>query len=149
MSTKTQENNMKRLGELLAVDLGYIFGERESGPNGEKKEFLSKGRAFLSALGKDLGFAVYKVRTNPAGIAVSGEVTLMGMWADGNGLYLCLEEPIMSDFCVLYRTIRNMKDYSGGQNCFLSRSLLSRADYSAFIMPLLRLKQEATHGKAA
>lgn len=149
MSRKTQEANMKRLGELLAMNLGYIFGERESGPNGEKKEFLAKGRAFLSALGKDLGFCECKIRTNPAGIAVSGDVTLMGMWSDGNGLYLCLAEPVMSDFCVLYRSISSLKDFSGGQNHFLSRCLLDSADYGTFMAPLLRLRQEVAYGKAA
>ena len=41
MSVKSQENNMRRLAELLSHNLGYIFGEREAGPNGDKKTFLN------------------------------------------------------------------------------------------------------------
>ena len=40
MSVKSQENNMRRLAALLGQDLSYIFGEKESGPNGSKKTFL-------------------------------------------------------------------------------------------------------------
>lgn len=43
MSVKSQENNMRRLANLLSKDLGYIWGERESGPNGAKKTFLNLG----------------------------------------------------------------------------------------------------------
>ena len=39
MSTKSQENNMRRLAVLLSHDLGYIWGEKECGPNGAKRRF--------------------------------------------------------------------------------------------------------------
>ena len=40
MSIKSQEGHMRQLALLLTSDLGCIFGERESGPNGSKKAFL-------------------------------------------------------------------------------------------------------------
>lgn len=149
MSTTSQQTNMKRLAELLERDLGYIFGERESGPNGAKKLFLSKGRAFLSALGQDLSFAEQKTTVNPAGIAMSGSVTVMGMWHEKNGLYICIEEPCFGDFCILYRDIRHMKDHSGGRNRWISRTQLAGGDYKAFLAIFLRMKEAAAYGNAA
>ena len=88
MSVKSQQVNMKTIHSLVSQDLGYIYGERESGPNGAKKVFHTKSAAFLRALGNDLGFKEFKVTNNYAGIAVSGEITLLGVWGDGTGLYL-------------------------------------------------------------
>ncbi len=55
MSIKSQEGHMRQLALLLTADLGCIFGERESGPNGSKKAFLNVGKVFLRTLAKDLG----------------------------------------------------------------------------------------------
>ena len=49
MSIKSQETNMRRLAGLLSQDLGYIYGEKECGPNGAKKTFLRLGNVFLLA----------------------------------------------------------------------------------------------------
>ena len=116
MSVKSQENNMRRLAGLLGQDLGYIEGKRESGPNGEKKLFLNLGKVFLRALAKDLGLRDAKVTSNSAGFAVSGECSLIGMW-ETSGIYICLGQ-ILSDRrrVLLYRTVRNIRDYAGGHN---------------------------------
>ncbi len=50
MSLKSQKDNMNAIYSLISIDLGYIYGERESGPNGAKKSFLTKSAAFLRAL---------------------------------------------------------------------------------------------------
>ena len=42
--------------------------------------FLNVGKTFLRALAKDLGLRDVKVTSNAAGIAVSGECYLYGMW---------------------------------------------------------------------
>ena len=91
MSLKSQEKNMRKLAELLGQDLSYIRGENESGPNGAKKQFLNTGRTFLRALGKDLGLRDVEARSNPGGIAVSGDCSLIGMWQT-NGLYVQLSQ---------------------------------------------------------
>ena len=83
MSVQSQEKNMRKLADLLSRDLGYIWGERERGPNGDKKVFLNTGKAFLRALAKDLGLKEYNVSTDPGGIAVSGNCSLMVMWDGG------------------------------------------------------------------
>lgn len=149
-TAQKQEILMHRLGELLSHDLGYIFGERESGPNGEKKEFLDKGKRFLSQLGRDLGFTQMNVSKNPAGIAVSGEVSLMGMWTPGNGLYVNLSEPAFSRCCVLYRNVKHMKDFTGGSNHFLTTSDLKTFSYDDLlkILSTMNHSEEVRHAAA-
>lgn len=133
MSIKSQQANMKTIHKLVSLDLGYIHGERECGPNGAKREFLVKSAAFLRALGKDLGFKECKVHVNPGGIAVSGEATLMGMWNYNNGLYFQIFQSVTHKNDFLYRTIRHMKDYTGGQNRWLPQSIFAKGDYIKLI----------------
>ncbi len=149
MSHRSQEKNMRKLAELLSQDLGYIWGERESGPNGAKKQFLNTGRAFLRALGKDLGLMDAKVDSNAAGIGVSGDCTLMGMWHT-NGLYVNLSQFCSGgDSVLLYRAIRHSKDYTGGYNIFLTLRELAEMDYTDLLFKLAALREEDTHERAA
>lgn len=158
MSIKSQQKNMKTIHSLVSQDLGYIYGEQrpkdigvcnassarfceakimsESG----KKQFLSKSAAFLRALGNDLGFKEFKVTTNPGGIAVSGDIALMGLWSYGNGLYFQINQPLQPIDGFLYRTITNMKDYSGGINQWLPCNLFADGNYDGLITTLLSLK---------
>lgn len=149
MSVKSQENNMRRLAELLSHDLGYIWGERESGSNGDKKVFLNVGKAFLRALAKDLGLRDVTVKANPAGIAVSGKSYLYGMWED-EGLYICLEQPFcMGDDVLLYRSIRNAHDHKGGHNHYIRRVELANLSYAQLLERLCRLRKETAYERAA
>jgi hypothetical protein len=124
---------MKTIHSLVSRNLGYIHGERESRPNGDKKQFLSTSAAFLRALGNDLGLKEFKVTVSPGGIALSGDVTLMGMWGEGNGLYLQMNQPLQPSNSFMFRTIRNMKDYSGGHNQWLPCDLFRDGDYEKLI----------------
>lgn len=150
MSIKSQEKNMRKLARLLGQDLSYIYGECESGPCGAKKEFLNTGKAFLRALARDLDLLEYKVYANPGGIAVSGDCTLIGMWEDG-GLYIDISQPcIGGEDAVLYRTVRHIKDYSGGHNNFITRWELENLSYDQFMDRLNRLKKGGVfYGRAA
>jgi len=165
MSIQSQQQNMKTIHSLISQDLGYIYGEQrpkdigarnasgarfrkakimsESGPNGAKKQFLSKSAVFLRALGNDLGFTDFKVKSNPGGIAVSGDITLMGLWSDGNGLYLQINQPLQPFNGFLYRTIKSMKDYSGGANQWLSCSLFAGGEYETLMSTLMTLCKSA------
>jgi len=148
MSYKTQEKHMKRLAELVLQDLTYIFGERESGPNGAKKEYLQTGKTFLRAMAKDLGFAESRVYAMPGGIGTAGEICLMGMWGGGNGIHVYIKE---NDYlgCILYRKISHMADYRGDRNRFLPRGYLL-CGYDELLDKFLELKQEGgADGKAA
>lgn len=82
---------MRQLALLLTTDLGCIFDERESGPNGSKKAFLNVGKVFLRALAKDLGLHEVTVSANSGGIAVSGTCSLYGMWED-RGIAVWIEQ---------------------------------------------------------
>ena len=139
MSIKSQQKNMKEIYNLVSQDLGYIFGEHERGPNGAKRKFHTKSASFLRMLGGDLGFKAFKVTNNPAGIAVSGEITMMGMWEEGNGLYLQLSQSTIGGF--LYRNIKSMKDYNGGRNEWLSYDIFATGDYEIVVKNLLKLKK--------
>ena len=149
MSHKSQEKNMRRLTELLGQDLGYIWGKRESGPNGAKKRCLTTGKVFLRARATDLGLQDARVRSEPSGIGESGDCTLMGMWQT-NGLYINL-----SQFCgnrenvLLYRTICHSEDHSGGYNHFLTRRNLAEMSYPDLLFTLAALREEGYHERAA
>ena len=149
MSVQSQKKNMKTIHRLISRDLGYIYGEREGGPNGEKKDFHTKSAAFLRSLSKYLGFKESKVTNNYGGIAVSGEITLMGMWDEGNGLYLQISQPVMCWQSFLYRSISHMKDYTGGENQWLPVDIFAEGRYEELLDMLLALwktsKEEISH----
>ena len=133
MSHKSQEKNMRRLAGLLGQDLGYIWGEKESGPNGDKKVFLDTGKTFLRALSKDLELRDVKVSANPGGIAVSGECILIGMW-ENNGIRIQISQSCCGGDCtVLYRAVRHSRDYTGGQNHWLTRNDLAEKSYAQLL----------------
>lgn len=149
MSIQSQENHMRKLARLLSNDLGYIWGERESGPNGDKKVFLNTGRAFLRALAQDLHFRDAKVSSNAGGIAVSGECYLTGMW-EGGGLHICLEQPcFMRENVLRYHSVRTMQDYKGGYHYYIRRSELETMSYQQLLARLGELHKECVNEWAA
>lgn len=141
MSERSQEQNMRKLADLLARDLDSIYGEKESGPNGDKRRFLHIGRTFLRALSKDLGLRDAVIALNPGGIAGSGECTMMGMWGDC-GIYVALSQYSWGNKALCYRSIRNMRDYSGSYNHFLTREDLRDASYERLCLVLSYLRKE-------
>lgn len=149
MSVKSQENNMRRLATLLGQDLGYIWGDRESGPNGEKKTFLNLGKVFLRALAKDLGLRDAKVTSSPGGIAVSGDCSLIGMWEQG-GIYINISQTCGGKkYVLLYRTVRNLRDNAGGYNHWLSLDDLRELSYPALLDTFRALNKEGGNERAA
>lgn len=141
---------MRRLASLLGQDLSYIHGEKESGPNGNKKTFLNVGKVFLRALSRDLGLREVTVSSNAGGIAVSGECTMIGMWEDG-GIYVCLHQPVYRrELVLLYRTVRHAKDFKGGYNHYLTRSDLKKWSYGQVLDTLSELRKDgASYERAA
>lgn len=130
---------MRYLANLLGQNLCYIGGDRESGPNGAKRAFLNRGKVFLRALGKDLGLHDVKVLSNAAGIGVSGECYLYGMW-EQNGIHICLQQ--MTGGVLLYRSIRNLNDYKGGYNQYLTRMDLQTLSYEELLSKLSMIRKE-------
>ena len=150
MSIKSQEKNMRKLASLLSRDLSYIWGEREGGPNGDKKVFLNTGKTFLRALAKDLGLQEYKVSANSGGIAVCGDCSLIGMWND-SGIYIMISQSTFAkESMVLYREVRHMKDYSGGRNRYLPRNGLKTMSYHQMLDVFSALRKDgASYERAA
>ena len=142
MSDKTQEKKMRTLAELLGHEPGYLTGAYQY--PGPKRTFLNTGRAFLRALAKDLNLTDYKVSVNPAGIAVSGDCALIGMWRT-NGIYIDISDFGGLNDALLYRTVRHMKDYTGGQNRYVRRSELDGMGYRELLNRLSALREEAIH----
>jgi hypothetical protein len=140
-SVTSQKKNMLTIHNLVSQPLCYIFGEHETKANGAKKQFLIKSAVFLRALGNDLGFEEYRVKSNPSGIAVSGEITLMGMWGKGNGLYMQIFQSETKRREFLYRSIKHMLDYSGGLNHWIPYSIFQNGEYENLVYMLLDLKK--------
>ena len=149
MKMSLQQKKMKRIAELLSHNLSYIYGEKENGPNGDKQEFLRLSAAFLRKLGKDLDFKEMQVRTNPAGIAVSGSASLYGIWNDGNGLCFVLEQFASKNQMLLYREIVNLKECTGKRNLWLPISVFENADYSRLCDIFTAFRKEAAMNNAA
>lgn len=142
MSKSTQIAKMKKIAQLSQKDLGYTWGGEE------KKVWLSTGKAFLRALAADLGLQESEVTSNPGGTGVNGEAILMGMWGEGNGIYVHLCREICGCGCVMHRNIRHMKDYTGGYNNWISSSEFSLGDYDGFVEDLIRQYDTLRHKEA-
>lgn len=87
-----------------------------------KREFHRLARRQLGLLAKTLNLpsGSYDLRSNMAGIAVSGEITL-----HAERIYVQVAQPFGGfDSGILIRTCNDRKDYVGGPNHFASLSLL-------------------------
>lgn len=98
---------------LMASNIHAYTSEDEQA----KERFHRDGRTFLRSLAQalDLSKGGYDLRSNRAGIAVSGEVTLHATY-----LYVQLSEsPLRRGVTILYRSCQSQKDFVGGQNHWL------------------------------
>lgn len=87
-----------------------------------KARFHSMGRARLRQLAKemDLPPGSYDIRSNKAGIAVSGEITL-----HHERVYVRVSQSCMGNHHgILIRSCKGRKDYTGGMNNFASLAML-------------------------
>lgn len=91
-----------------------------------KRIFHSRARSQLRRIATALGLepGSYDLRSNQAGIAVSGEITL-----HADHLYVQVSQSAMGPHSgVMFRTCEGRKDYRGGPNNFASLDLLNRPD---------------------
>ena len=91
-----------------------------------KRAFHRHARRRLKQLADALSLSpgAYDLRSNLAGIAVSGEVT---MHADHVYVQAC-QPATGHDTGLMFRTCQGRKDYHGGPNHFASLDLLNRPD---------------------
>jgi hypothetical protein len=88
----------------------------------QKRRFHATARARLRKLAAALDFTpdTFDLRSNEAGIAVSGEITL-----HHDCVYVQVSQPAMGfDSGILMRTVEGRRDYTGGRNHFAPLSLL-------------------------
>jgi hypothetical protein len=104
--------NLKKLARLMLSE--------ESGSYNEafKTKFRIIGKKAMRELARLLELRSFDIQFNPGGIAVSGDLRLMGMWSEGSGIYISMNKslPNAPYGQILYRTIRHMKDFAGGPN---------------------------------
>jgi hypothetical protein len=89
-----------------------------------KRAFHTSARRQLKQLAAALGLqpGSYDLRSNTAGVAVSGEITL-----HADRLYVQVCQSVMGcDYSILFRTCQGRKDYHGGPNNFGALDLLNR-----------------------
>ncbi len=109
--------------EKLLNELASLLNTKELSYNDEAKQKYARiGRAAFRALAGTMPFVEVDVRFNAGGIAVSGDLTLHGMFADGTGIYMNLNQHSwdgskVSCYC---RSVKSMKDYTGGRNNWVS-----------------------------
>jgi len=101
---------MKELRNLYNWMSGRAFEYNQE----NKDQFKKRGLADMRRLAKYLKVREFKVSFNPGGIAVPGDLTLMGMFNDEMGIYVHISQGRGPE--CYYRTIKHMKDYSGGSN---------------------------------
>jgi hypothetical protein len=104
----------------------FDFSKRVAYDPEAKRQFHQHARRQLAALAKALGLAEdqYDLRSNEAGPAVSGEITLHADW-----LYVQVSQSAMGpDAGILLRSCRHRHDYIGGVNHFAPLDLLHRPE---------------------
>lgn len=94
-----------------------------------KDRFKKTGLAAMRKLAKALKLQKFEASFNPGGIAVAGDLHLMGMFNDNVGIYFSISSGIFNrGFSCMYRTIKHMKDYSGGSNQYMDGEEFSDLD---------------------
>jgi len=127
--------------------LKRLMTSKESGSYNEdfKERFRSVGKKAMGELALLLDFNEFGFDFNPGGIAVSGDLRLMGMWSKGNGVYISMNKdfPNKPWGDVLYRHIKNMRDFTGGPNNYFKFSLLG--DSEALRRTITSLRKDNGH----
>ncbi len=119
----------------------------ESGSYNEafKTRFRLIGKKAMKELARLLELRPFDIQFNPGGIAVSGDVRLMGMWSEGSGIYISINKnlPNAPFGQILYRTIKHMKDFTGGPNQWMRyETLRDPVRLKALICRLRPLSEE-------
>ena len=112
---------MRSPGRLVETNM-FQWNKSCSYDEHQKKRFHAIARSRMKNLASELGLqpGSYDVRSNKAGIAVSGEITLHHERA-----YIQVGQfGLSSGHGVLIRTCKGRKDYTGGPNHFAALDML-------------------------
>lgn len=102
------QTQLDKLAAILRTPLSYNFEG--------KNAFRAVGMRALRALADSMDFEQMEVSFNPGGIAVSGDLSLRGMFSNGHGVALYISQGSFREKAGYCRAIRHMKDYTGGPN---------------------------------
>lgn len=111
---------VKQLAGILKQNLSYNYEAKE--------KFHRAARAVCARIAQTLGLAKdsYEIRSNKGGIAVSGEVTL-----HSEEFYIQFSQHCFGKTSIMYRKVNGRKDYTGGNNHFMSCDVLAKDFYKA------------------
>jgi len=104
------------MSQLLQT-LKFISSNTLAYSHENKERFKDMGLKAMRRLASALKLKEFDASFNAGGIAVAGDLHLMGMFNDEVGIYISISEG-RGGYSFLYRTIKHMKDYSGGSNCY-------------------------------
>ncbi len=126
--------NFLQLAQLMNNDEAGCYNQNF------KEKFERIGKKAMREVAESLELKQYDISFNPGGIAVSGDLRLMGMWSEGNGIYISMNKdfPEASWGQILYRRIKHMKDFTGGTNNWCK--FADMFGLQIFIGTMLRLK---------
>lgn len=151
MKADQSNNNISAIRQFAEFISQYKridgFMEEDPDPKSEtpdglaKQNFRKLGKKALKALAEYLGLKDYKVDFNPSGPAVSGTLTLMAMFTPEKGIYISINRDGLGA-SNLYRSIKNMKDYTGNTNNYFPDSdLMHPEEIKKKVDNLLKLDQ--------
>lgn len=137
MNSSVKADALKVPASLLRTSVS--FNEYSDVGASAKDAMHRQGSTFLRKLAASLGLEKgdFDVRSNRAGIAVSGEVTL-----HSDDIYIQMSESCLGErgLSLLYRTCSHRKDYCGHTNNFIHLSRLrDREQVDAFIGRLSKM----------
>jgi hypothetical protein len=114
----------------------FRWGDDVAYNDSAKRKWHNRARRQLKAVAVALGLpeGSYDLRSNKAGPAVSGEVTL-----HGENIYVQASQSVMGErHGILIRTVKGRKDYTGGINHFAPLAALDDPrDLANYIKPLI------------
>lgn len=117
--------------KVPAALLGTDYNGYTESALARKEQFHRQGKSFLKKIAAAIGLPAgsFDIRSNKAGMACSGEVTL-----HGEHIYIQLSESCMGPgLQALFRTCNGRKDYTGGANNFAKLESMSNDDCAGFI----------------
>jgi len=132
--------NLNKLARLMLSKESASYNETF------KNRFCLIGKKAMKELANLLELRPFDIHFNPGGIAVSGDLRLMGMWSEGNGVYISINKtlPNAPYGQILYRTIKHMKDFAGGPNQWMRyETLRDPARLKKLICQLRPLSEES------
>lgn len=122
--TTPKITKLRELRELMTSDEDLRYNDEE------KKRFSRIGKKAMRELAEILELDPYDIDFNKGGIAVSGDLRLMGMINGEIGIYISMNKnfPYMTWGGVLIRSIKHMKDYTGGSNNYIKFEDIDNTD---------------------